>query len=137
MLERLLGRAWKAICLQAWPYNTTVGDYLLVRAGREGQSVEKYIETHQVSIEPIRIDRIAPFWLAMGWAYHDFSEKAREYDAVVEFREQFGESTPRLLNLQLVREYIVSATGIRIPQKCGRCPEYPALPDRKPGMFKA
>ena len=129
-LGTMVGEAWKSLCLHGRPWNTSSRDYLEYRAALEGTSYAEFIRNHAVMLEPFRIDRIAPLWLGMGWAYNAFSKKAQEYDAVVEFREQFGE---RAL-FGLVREYIVSGTGVRIRNPCENCTRFPTPPAQPDGM---
>ncbi len=104
---------WNAVCLQCRPLNTASKDYLQFMAAREDLRIEEYKKKHGIEIEPIEVSSTKPSWLAMGFVYNEFSKKAKDYDAIVEFNEGHGK---KVLG-GFVREFKINAIGIRINDK--------------------
>lgn len=112
---------WSLLCLNSNPLTTGLYDFLRFRAAKENVSLEEYIRMHDVTLEPIRVDVVSLAWLAMGLAYNQFNKAAQSYDQVLEFKEYFGERA----FFGLLREYIITATGLRYNKK----PIEPCNPD--------
>lgn len=104
---------WSFLCLNSNPLTTGLYDFLRFRAAKENVSLEEYIKMHDVTLEPIRVDIVSLAWLTMGIAYNRFNKVAQSYDYTIEFKEYFGERA----FFGLLREYIITATGLRYNKK--------------------
>ena len=107
-----IGAWWDSLCLKGPHWNSSLGNFLALKAAGEELSIEQYVTQKGVVAEPIRVDAISIAWMGMGVAYRNFNAVARQYDEIVEFREYFGERA----FFGLFREYIIMATGIKYRQ---------------------
>ncbi len=116
-----VGEWWGLLCLNSNPLTTRLYDFLQFRAAKENVALEEYIRRYDITLEPIRVDVVSLAWLAMGIAYNRFNKAAQSYDHTIEFKEYFGERA----FFGLLREYIITATGLRYNKK----PIEPCNPD--------
>ncbi|MFH1637091.1 MAG: hypothetical protein ABIB71_01565 [Candidatus Woesearchaeota archaeon] len=94
---------------QDLPPTIRLKDYLKEMSSREQLPFEEYVRKYDITLEPIRVDTIAPLDLAKKTTNKRFRDIAKNYHAITDLKEYEGETAL----FGLVREYIIMATGVK------------------------